>query len=396
MVLEILKYWKIIEFLNQKDIPNLNLKRQKIDNKKDKIEIFVTLNSSNFDVTNQLNDDANKYSEYKVVEKSISYCIGKIKRNIIVECLKNLTNNKDKFIETEYNDQNAIAWFSFKTDKKGFYLKNSFQLSPILWALFIWNQSKKKKKNNFNLDKAQYDDIISKVDKKLQGSNVTQFLKDLYDNTCNLFKEIAKQNEFPEIAKQNEFLEMAKQYEIGFIEYNRYLNEDIKNKSENLIDYSDFGKSFFLNDIIQLENLIRRNNFGDRNAYEKKVIEYILSGYEKSIENKNIKRHIISPKEPPEKMKSFFEKTLNVAEAPMGKWPARFMPALMQQVAVNLAIKQNDDAPIFSVNGPPGTGKTTLLKEIVASNIVDRAKILADYNGAPDDFFDRHDFLHVH
>lgn len=390
MVLKILKYWKIIEFLNQKDIPNLNLKRQKIDNKKDKIEIFVTLNSSDFNVTQQLDDDASKYSEYKVVEESISYCIGKIERNTIVECLKNLTNNKDKFLETEYNDQNAIAWFSFKTDKKGFYLKNSFQLSPILWALSIWIQSKKKKKNDFNLDKAQYDDIISKVDKKLQGSNVTQFLKGLYDYICydyicNLFPEIAMQNEFPEIAMQNE---------IGFIEYNRYLNEDIKNKSKNLIDYSDLGKSFFLDDIIQLENLIRDDRFGDRNAYEKKVIEYILSGYEKSIENKNIKRHIISPKEPPEKMKSFFEKTLNVAEAPMGKWPARFMPALMQQVAVNLAIKQNDDAPIFSVNGPPGTGKTTLLKEIVASNIVDRAKILADYNGAPDDFFDRHDFLH--
>ena len=379
MVLEILKYWKIIEFLNQKDIPNLNLKRQKIDNKKDKIEIFVTLNSSDFDVTNQLNDDANKYSEYKVVEESISYCIGKIKRNTIVECLKNLTNNKDKFIETEYNDQNAIAWFSFKTDKKGFYLKNSFQLSPILWALSIWIQSKKKKKNDFNLDKAQYDGIISKVDKKLQGSNVTQFLKGLYDNIC--YDYIC--NLFPEMAKQNE---------IGFIEYNRYLNEDIKNKSENLIDYSDLGKSFFLNDIIQLENLIRRNNFGDRNAYEKKVIEYILAGYEKSIENKKIKRYIISPEEPTEKMKSFFEKTLNVAEAPMGKWPARFMPALMQQVAVNLAIKQNDDAPIFSVNGPPGTGKTTLLKEIVASNIVDRAKILADYDGAPDDFFTGHKF----
>lgn len=144
MVLEILKYWKIIEFLNQKDIPNLNLKRQKIDNKKDKIEIFVTLNSSDFNVTQQLDDDANKYSEYKVVEESISYCIGKIERNTIVEYLKKLTNSKNKFLETEYNEQNAIAWFSFKTDKKGFYLKNSFQLSPILWALSIWIQSTKK------------------------------------------------------------------------------------------------------------------------------------------------------------------------------------------------------------------------------------------------------------
>ena len=31
--------------------------------------------------------------------------------------------------------KSAIAWCSFKTDTKGVYLKNSFQLSSILWAV---------------------------------------------------------------------------------------------------------------------------------------------------------------------------------------------------------------------------------------------------------------------
>ena len=90
-------------------------------------------------------------------------------------------------------------------------------------------------------------------------------------------------------------------------------------------------------------------------------------------------------------MKAFFEKTLDVKNAPMGKWPAKFMPALMQQVAVNLAITNDDKTAIFSVNGPPGTGKTTLLKEIVASNIVDRAFLLAS-SDEPDDLFEKHFF----
>lgn len=37
----------------------------------------------------------------------------------------------------------------------------------------------------------------------------------------------------------------------------------------------------------------------------------------------------------------------------------------MQQIAVNLATDEDAKLPVFSVNGPPGTGKTTLLKEII-------------------------------
>ncbi|QBF34591.1 hypothetical protein EG856_01470 [Mycoplasmopsis phocirhinis] len=44
----------------------------------------------------------------------------------------------------------------------------------------------------------------------------------------------------------------------------------------------------------------------------------------------------------------------------------------MQQVAVNLAL-DSDDTNIKSVNGPPGTGKTTLLKDIFAELVVKQA-----------------------
>ena len=81
-----------------------------------------------------------------------------------------------------------------------------------------------------------------------------------------------------------------------------------------------------------------------------------------------------------------------MAKAPMGKWPAKFMPALMQQVAVNIAIDKSGCTPVFSVNGPPGTGKTTLLKEIVASNIVDRALLLAQNGTDPDTLFEKRSF----
>ncbi|MCR8642970.1 AAA domain-containing protein [Paenibacillus sp. N1-5-1-14] len=58
---------------------------------------------------------------------------------------------------------------------------------------------------------------------------------------------------------------------------------------------------------------------------------------------------------------------------PLGRFPSNpsFALSFMQQVAVNLAL--NDKNEIRSVNGPPGTGKTTLLKDIFADLVVQQA-----------------------
>lgn len=48
----------------------------------------------------------------------------------------------------------------------------------------------------------------------------------------------------------------------------------------------------------------------------------------------------------------------------------------MQQVALNLIIANSKEKEgfIFSVNGPPGTGKTTLLKDVFANIIFEKVK----------------------
>jgi hypothetical protein len=71
---------------------------------------------------------------------------------------------------------------------------------------------------------------------------------------------------------------------------------------------------------------------------------------------------------------------------PSSRWPISNKVALSiaQQISVNLAIGETKG--LFSVNGPPGTGKSTLLRDIISEVITNRAKILADFINPKDAF----------
>ena len=125
-----------------------------------------------------------------------------------------------------------------------------------------------------------------------------------------------------------------------------------------------------------------------RNGMPQYLLDYINGpGHETEFREKRCDFLRISEEE----LEVLLLKKLNMKRAPMGKWPSRYMPALMQQVAINAAADEEREA--FSVNGPPGTGKTTLLKEIIANHIVEKAKRLAAY-ADPDTAFEKHKFLH--
>lgn len=81
------------------------------------------------------------------------------------------------------------------------------------------------------------------------------------------------------------------------------------------------------------------------------------------------------------KGQSLIRKHLSLNMTPAGRWPGEdeHSMSLMQQFAINTLYKELEEQGVYSVNGPPGTGKTTMLRDIIANNLVERAKVLADF-----------------
>lgn len=77
------------------------------------------------------------------------------------------------------------------------------------------------------------------------------------------------------------------------------------------------------------------------------------------------------------------------ALTPPARWPSPggHPLVLLQQAAVNAARGELGNNPgILGVNGPPGTGKTTLLRDVVAGCVLDRAAAMARFDKPQDAF----------
>ncbi len=405
----ILDYWITMEFLGQDSYETCteakeltkefnkykNSSEQKKANRK-QLPIFVSLNEKK-----ELYPSIIQYANDCKMPKwgNLTFYVGKVKRQQCIESLaKNLGNIELKQAEEKSDD---IAIFSFQCDQNGVYIEHSFSLSTLIWSLsWIKDSSKERISESLSID--AYRDIISTLEKELfektpitidedkktdnEEKNSSQF--DINAITIEEINEIQRKiiNTYSKFLSENVIVPT-----IG-MRFQLFKDDQSKEKYDE-DNYMGLNHDFFSNDL----KMVRKNiNNDSKHSMINELIEYICAPYNKFGEWE--RHNLIHPNDKNVLAEDLFN-ILNICNAPLGKWPSRYMPSLMQQIAINLAISNDEQrlkgkvGKIFSVNGPPGTGKTTLLKEIIAEKVVEKAIILSQYD-IPDNAFRGHEFKH--
>ncbi len=408
----ILSYWKTTSFLTQPDF-NSNSKKfdfnQALKKNKTRIEksIDISFNCSETKVNNhdivlfddvfiKIHDYLEQYKNYLITinenlddEKKIkvepltgkiTFEFGWVRRQCCIDAINELLKSDSN----EEENNNKIAYFGFQLDNDGKYTDTSLSISPILWSIDALKNQKAINQENCGETKNDLQKLYFDNEMLLKGNDDCQiaemrtmgfsaedaispkYIKYINAHICNKYVN-------PVLKKESDFDAL---YKVSFA---MYANREELEKANEQDQHYSLSMDFYSEDIDMVKNSL--------NEQDEVLFNYICS-------NKDDNTERIDVLNDSNKMKSKIKELTDLRNAPLGKWPSQYNLAFMQQLAVNIETSQTlCNQPVFSVNGPPGTGKTTLLKEIIVDNIISRAKILSEYKN-PDDLFEQRNFLH--
>lgn len=297
--------------------------------------------------------DPNKTIEYTIY-------LGVFDSSIVNEFVKEYFKDNKK----DENFRNSkICFATIKLDIEGRYINDSFGVSTLPWAL---NQLEKNKIKTDNWE----------LSFETVKDNLLEYLELNFKETItNSNEEVIKVST---IVNNNQLLKFQDKVEslsnwsvkpMKEIYVKRI--EKFKTKNETRAT-ADILNSFYIKD---LEKII--------SAYDKKSIPKAFQQYLDGSLNKQSNRLDVSKKT------DTLKNNLSPNNYPDGCWPSDYTLSLMQQFAVNNIfnnLAESNQEGMFSVNGPPGTGKTTLLRDIIAPIIVKRAKELIKIENPSDAF----------
>lgn len=339
---EIFNFWKLEEYFTPSDYPELALT---IKEGKREIPFDAYYNQYStrglplnvYRTHNEYLRQKNK-SDEKLYNRANVYC-GCYKLNTFVEKMAEKCNlDMEKY--AELNELPGRFYiFSVQIDLDGKLTEEGVQICPFFYAGL---RMIKAKDINVNIMQNDIWKLNQDINEILKQNNIeVQQFTDINIIKRTVFKKLN--------------IETESQVGLESASDKAYACKGLKKEDEN----SEFS-SFYLDEIETVQKNYKNNE---------QVIKYTTS-----LLGDNRKKIMIDSDV------SAMKQWLEVDKFPLAKYPSKFSPTLMQQVAINIAISEKDrNEKIFSVNGPPGTGKTTLLKEIIASNVEQLAETLINY-----------------
>lgn len=343
---KVLNYWHTIETLTPVEFPKIEKTKDLKNRKSVRIEKYIYKDFS----WKNIDYEENLKEIFPEISDEFDYCVGKIPKKEIIKSFFAKLDKVDDRIEDEEGD---ICLFGFQVDNQGNYGKDSFSLSPFIWSVanIISNREVDETDYKNELKNQEYLSILES-DKKIEDK-----IKILFG--------ILKERYLGFICNHDEILMDSAMF------FSRFADKEEKViASEKIQHESSFMNSFLLADLELVEN--HHNN--------SLVEEYI-----EILNNENAENRINITDA--ETNRDEIEYILSYKKMPMAKWPGKFSPALMQQIAINYVC--SGEYPLFSVNGPPGSGKTTLLKEIIAQKIYETALEISKFENAKDAFTEK-------
>lgn len=262
---------------------------------------------------------------------------------VIVERLKAQYEAENGYRETK---ESIVGLYALRFDDKGEFIPDSFVLSSAAW--FAGRIGRPKDDWLAGFDEAQ--GAAAKLAAELLEGPVTPEL--LEQLTDKLLAMIELETFFESIPK-------------------RYVSNSVLKKASGTDPQDDPLNSFILGDLAHISRQVAGGtSSAPLNAY--------LTIHDRT------KRINLS-----EDSSSVYQRCLLAPEMyPDGCWPTPKDIGLVhsQQLAVNGIHRMLKSSGLLSVNGPPGTGKTTLLRDIVAAVVTTRADALASLSAASDAF----------
>ncbi|MBN8523481.1 MAG: ATP-binding protein [Rickettsiales bacterium] len=321
------------------------------------------------------------YSYNKTPKETWVYNVflGVVNSSDITKLLKTmLANNKEDYNLQSNNNVSYLC--TFQLNNYGEILKDTFAIPEYFISIACLNKK--------NIYPKTWFDLAPKIQQRVEDTykNWGNVLSNRPNCTVKFEDLIGLLTDIINVSEVSDFHNLIRNHAIIYSSRIPVPNRFKEDKEKGEEKFSDIKYYEEILETITAPDLNIRNSFY---LDDIKMVNNVLNNDKETIGNA-LKDYLgLTPKGKKHDLRKDrfqLEQLSNPEFLPSSRWPVdnKLALSIAQQVAVNLALSETSG--LFSVNGPPGTGKTTLLRDIISEIITTKAKILADFANPKDAF----------